>query len=325
MVCLVVGDANADVCASLECFPLEGDDAAVTSLGYSSGGTAANVAVAYARLGGASRLLTRVGKDSAASLALRAAEASGVDTTFVQYDAERTTGLCLAAISPSGERTFFSYRGANVALELPDVDLVFQDVRHVHFSGHAFLDGAQRATAQVLLDAAFDRKIPTSIDLCLPLLRRHSRDILTLAPRLSLVFANARELGLLGSSLGFTGAETICREGAITMLLDAGIPLVAAKLGASGARVAQGLSRRDVPPFPITAVDTTGAGDAFVAAFLLTLHGGGEPHIAAQIGNAAGALVASHIGATEASLRRKELCAMLAAHGATEALDLLTK
>lgn len=325
MVCLVVGDANADVCASLECFPLEGDDAAVTSLGYSSGGTAANVAVTYARLGGVSRLLTRVGKDSAASLALHAAESSGVETTFVQYDTGRSTGLCLAAISPSGERTFFSYRGANIALELPDVDLVFQDVHHVHFSGHAFLDGSQRTTAQALLDAAFHRKIPTSIDLCLPLLRRYPRDILTLAPHLSLVFANARELGLLGSSLGFTGTETTCLESAIDELLNAGIPLVVAKLGAAGARVARGLSRRNILPFPITAVDTTGAGDAFVAAFLVASHLGSEPHVAAQIGNAAGAFVASHVGATEAPLCREELCAMLAAHNATEALDLLTK
>jgi sugar/nucleoside kinase (ribokinase family) len=120
MVCLVVGDTNADLCASLECFPFEGDDTAITALGFHSGGTAANVAVAYARLGGSARLLSRVGNDSAVEVALRAAVESGVDLAFLQRDATLATGLCLAAISPNSERTFFSYRGANVALELPN-------------------------------------------------------------------------------------------------------------------------------------------------------------------------------------------------------------
>jgi len=322
MVCLLVGDTNADLCATLECFPFEGDDTAITALGFFSGGTAANVAVAYARLGGCARLLSRVGNDSAMKVALHAAMEAGVDLTFLQHDANLATGLCLAAISPNGERTFFSYRGANVNLELPNIDHVFQDVRFLHLSGHALLDGDQRTTALVLLDEAHRRGITTSIDLCLPLLRKRPLEIMSLAPRLSTIFANARELGLLGTSLGFTGNDTELVNATLSALTDAGAPIVVAKLGAAGSRIARGSSRIDVSPYPVHAIDTTGAGDGFVAAFLFVVLRGGCAETAAHVGNVVGALVASRSGAADASPTRDEVFAALAALGASKALDV---
>jgi ribokinase len=326
MVCLIVGDANADLSASLECFPREGDDVAIKTLGFYSGGTGANVAVAFARLGGLARLVSRVGKDPAAEVALHAARESGVDLDFVQFDSERATGLCLAAISPSGERTFFSYRGANVALNLPDFDSVFQNVHSLHLSGHALLADLQRQTALTLLGEARRRGIPSSLDLCLPLLRKWPDEIQTLAPRLNVVFANARELVQLGSSLGLSnglaGNETEMVEKTLSALIDLGIPLVVAKLGSSGSRIAQNSSRMDIPPMPVATKDTTGAGDGFVAGFLYMLQRGGTPQVAAEVGNVIGALVAESSGAGEACPDRKRVIAALVARGFTKALDV---
>lgn len=322
MLCLLVGDTNADLCATLECFPLEGDDTAITALGFHSGGTAANVAVAYARLGGSARLLSRVGKDSATNIALHAAKETGVDLTFLQHDANLDTGLCLAAISPNGERTFFSYRGANVALEMPNIDNVFQDVRFLHISGHALLDGAQRKTTLLLLDEAHRRGIATSIDLCMPMLRKRPLEIMTLAPRLSVIFANAREIALLGTSLGFSGNDADLVNATLSALTRAGTPVVVAKLGAAGSLIAQGSSRINVPPLPVHAIDTTGAGDGFVAAFLFVLLRGGCAETAAQVGNVVGALVSSRSGAADASPTRDEVFAALASQGASKALDV---
>jgi len=326
MVCLIVGDANADLSASLECFPHEGDDVAIKTLGFYSGGTAANVAVAFARLGGLARLVSRVGKDPAAEVALHAARESKVDLAFIQFDLERATGLCLAAISPSGERTFFSYRGANVALEAPDFDLVFRDVRSLHLSGHALLAEKQRETALGLLEEAHRRGIPTSIDLCLPLLRTWPLEMRTLAPRLKVVFANAQELLQLDSSLslsaGTTENEADRIENTLSALLNFGAPLVVAKLGASGSRIAEKSSRKDISPMPITTKDTTGAGDGFVAGFLYVLQQGGTPEIAAEVGNVVGALIATSSGAGEACPDRKRVIEALIARGLTKALDV---
>lgn len=322
MVCLMVGDANADLSASLECFPHEGDDVAIQDLGFYSGGTAANVAVAFARLGGLSRLVTRVGKDPAADVALHAARSSSVDLDFIQIDPERATGLCLAAISPSGERTFFSYRGANVGLESPDFDLVFHDAHWLHLSGHALLEGTQRQTALVLLEEANRRQIPTSIDLCLPLLRKWPRDLRTLAPHLQIVFANSQELLQFGASMGLSESDTSLVEQTLAIMLDIGIPLVVAKLGASGSRIAQPNIRQNILPMAVTTKDTTGAGDGFVAAFLYALQRGAKPEIAAEIGNVVGALIAARNGAADACPGREQVIAALAARGSTKALDV---
>lgn len=324
MVCLMVGDANADLSASLECFPHEGDDVAIRALGFYSGGTAANVAVAFARLGGLSRLVTRVGRDPAAEVALHAARSSGVGLEFVQIDHERATGLCLAAISPGGERTFFSYRGANVALEKPDFDLVFRDALWLHLSGHALLEGKQRETALALLEEAHRREIPTSIDLCLPFLRKWPLEMQTLAPRLHIVFANTQELIQLGTSLGLSGSETSVIEDTLSNMIGMGVPLVVAKLGASGSRIANRNIRRDIPPMLIAPKDTTGAGDGFVAAFLYAMQRKANPEIAAELGNVVGALIAASSGAADACPGREQVIAALVTRGSTKALDVFT-
>ena len=118
-VLLVIGDSNADAAARAPRFPQEGDDVPLDDLGWSSGGAGVNVATAFARLGGAARLVSRVGVDPAAGAALSAAERAGVDLSAIQRDPGIATGVCVIVVSASAERTFLSYRGANVALAPP--------------------------------------------------------------------------------------------------------------------------------------------------------------------------------------------------------------
>jgi sugar/nucleoside kinase (ribokinase family) len=137
MSILIIGDANADLSAALGRFPAEGDDAPISSLGWGSGGSATNVAAALALLGEPPKLLARVGRDPAAEVALGVARAAGANLAAVQTDESLATGLCFAAVSPGGERTFFSYRGANVALAPPPS--ILEDVRWLHMAGQALL------------------------------------------------------------------------------------------------------------------------------------------------------------------------------------------
>lgn len=292
---LVVGDANADVAATLGRFPHEGDDCPIGDLAWGSGGSAANVATAMALLGAEVRLLARVGVDPAAEVALRAARGAGVDLALVQRDAALATGLCFAAVSPGGERTFFSARGANVALAPAEGAL--SGIGWLHVGGHALLEGVQRETTAALVAEAVERGVPVSLDLCLPLLRRARGEVLALAPRLASLFANALEMDALDAP-----------EGAFALL--------AAKLGARGSRLF-GRVCAEAPPFAVEARDSTGAGDAYVAGFLVALARGAAPETAARVGNAAGALTASRPGAAGALPRRAEILAFLDARGAT--------
>lgn len=311
MVVLVVGDANADLSAPLERFPREGDDVAIGALGWGSGGAGTNVAAAIERLGGRARLLARVGVDPAAEVALAAARRAGVDLDAVQRDPALPTGLCFAAVSPGGERTFFSFRGANVALARPQADPL-RDAGWLHVCGHALLEDPQRATTLSLVADASRRALPVSLDLCLPLLRAAPSLVLELAPQLDVVFANEPELAALGETLEVALAAPSRRGGG----------LLAAKLGARGSQLF-GAVRCAVPAFPVAACDTTGCGDAFAAGFVVARLRGAAPEVAARLGNAAGALVATRPGAAEALPTRADVRALLAAHAAQAELDVL--
>lgn len=325
MTIVIVGDANADLSASLTRFPHEGDDSPLRDLAWGSGGAAANVATALARMGVPARLLARMGQDPAADVALRAARDAGVDLAFVQADPTLPTGLCFAAISPGGERTFFSYRGANVALAPPPLDALLDGAAWLHFGGHALLEGPQRETTLALLAEATRRGIATSLDLCLPLLRAHPALVLSLAPSLRVLFANEHELAALCASGVLPGADPGAPDpalAAIAALGRAGSLCVVGKLGARGA-VIGGHPPSFIPALSVVACDTTACGDAFVAAFLAAHLGGASMELCARFGNALGALVASRPGAAAALPTRDELHHFLSAQDEHAVLALL--
>ncbi|MFO7167455.1 MAG: carbohydrate kinase family protein [Chloroflexota bacterium] len=306
MAVLVVGDANADLSARLRRFPQEGGDSPVEALGWGSGGAAVNVAAALAALGTPARLLVRVGPDPAADVALAAARQAGVDLSAVQRDEELATGLCYAAISPGGERTFLSYRGANVNLDMPNGGLP-ADTRWLHVCGHALLEGRQRRTALELIGAAHERGLPG--------LDQRQAELGGLARQLDVLFINEPELATLAGlpSLGSgAGASPEALHAALAAAADLLPPAVAVKLGARGCAVIGAEGTLRLPAFAVDALDTTGCGDAFAAGFIhATLRGAGrEP--AALLANALGALVATRPGAASALPSRTEMRAFLA-------------
>ncbi|MEO7329732.1 MAG: carbohydrate kinase family protein [Minicystis sp.] len=320
MSILVLGDANADLSAPLDAFPHEGGDAALRDLTWGSGGAGVNVATALALLGASARLLARVGVDPAGPLALAAAVRAGVDLSLVQRDPVRSTGLCFAAVSPGGERTFFSHRGANVALQLPERDRVLEGIDHVHVCGHALLEGAQRGAAIKLIDEAWQREIPVSLDLCLPLCRSEADLVLALAPKIALLTGNEAEIALLAPISMDHEDDATPLERAITALERREVPRLVVKQGARGATFVEHRTRTRVPAFAIDAVDTTAAGDAHVAAVLGALGNGASLDTAVVRGNAVGAITTTRLGAAEALPTNAELHAFLDADRAARAL-----
>ncbi|MFO0756044.1 MAG: carbohydrate kinase family protein [Byssovorax sp.] len=319
---VVLGDANADLSAPVRAFPAEGDDCPLLDLGWGSGGAGVNVATALALLGAEVHLLARVGTDPAAEVALRAARGAGVDLGAIQRDPALATGLCFAVVSPGGERTFFSHRGANHALATPELGALFEGAGHLHVCGHALLEGGQRDTALTLIAEASRRAISVSLDLCLPLLRAHPEAAIELAPTLAILFGNEPELSLVAASHAPAGAAP-GPEAALDLLEHSGARCIALKRGARGSTIAEGGCREEIPAFAIAAVDSTGAGDAHVGATLFAILRGASPPLAARLGNAMGALTTTRRGAAEALPTRAELSAFLDARGAPAALKAL--
>ena len=111
---VALGDVNVDIIAHFASYPDTGEDALASSTEFHCGGSAANTAMALARMGLDVMLISRVGPDSLALKALNSLNEAGVMPGGLQRDAAAMTGLMYVVVTPDGERTILGHRGANV-------------------------------------------------------------------------------------------------------------------------------------------------------------------------------------------------------------------
>jgi sugar/nucleoside kinase (ribokinase family) len=293
MAILVVGDANADLSAATPFYPGAGGEVTLAGLSWGSGGAGVNTATGLAHLGLPARLLARVGTDMAAQQALRAAHRAGVDLGLLQHDTNRPTGLVFAAVLPSGERTFFSFRGANSACDARLDDTAVAGLTLVHLSAYALLEGQQCETALTLARQAVRLGVPLTLDLAPPPLRHCPERLAELLPCLTALFLNEDELALLLPNEQLEAGLARIHE-------QWRVPLVALKRGPQGCGVSAWGQWEALPALEVPACDSTGCGDAFVAGFLYAHSRGAEPLVCAALGNLLGGLTATNFGTADA-------------------------
>ncbi|NTV63176.1 MAG: carbohydrate kinase family protein [Oscillochloris sp.] len=312
----VIGDINADLSFRLPTFPREGDDTAVTALRWGSGGGGLNMAVALARLGARSYLVGRVGADLAADVALYVARQSEVDLSFLQADRDVPTGLCGVMVSPSGQRSFLSFRGANVGC---DPALIGRSMLSgqalLLVSSYALLDPPQQLAALHAIDIAVGLGIPCALDLCLPAIRLARDLVMATIPKLRLLTLNEDELHTLLPGQGLQqGCDTLIASGAQAVVV---------KRGAQGCSVADPTTWINIyPSVPVVAIDTNGCGDAFTAGFVWALLHGCDLADCAELANLMGALTATQPGAANAIPTREALDLCLDPRIAAKLADL---
>ncbi|WP_129671199.1 carbohydrate kinase family protein [Candidatus Chloroploca sp. Khr17] len=301
---LVLGDINADLSFIVPSFPNEGGDISAQRLRWHSGGTGLNSAIAFSRLGAQVALLGRIGDDPAAEVVQATARKAGLDLRWVQTDSEVATGLCGVIVSPGGQRTFVSFRGANLRYHGEALPTHLLDTCDLLFlCAHALLEGSQQCAALQLAQLAFERALPVALDLCLPAIQQAREVVFAMLPQLWLLTMNEDELRALlpGMSL----------QQALDRLLQCGVAHVVIKRGAQGCSIADGRVRLDVLPPVVKVVDTNGCGDAFAAAYAWACLRGAEVRECATLANTMGALTATRSGAADAIPTRAELAMRL--------------
>ena len=249
---VTLGDLLLDVIVRLGQPLAEGADAdAVTRLG--PGGQAANVAAWVAELGGAARFVGTRADDEAGGIAKRGLERYGVEVLGPVL--EGRTGTVVSLVAADGGRTMASDRGVSPELRVDELDPAwFDGCTHLHLPGYSLLrspiDGASLRAAGLAPRVSVDLSSWSAIRDFGPI--RFRERLMALRP--AIVFANEDEERILGGPID--DCEWVLKRGAL------------------GARFGD----VEVPALPAEVLDTTGAGDALAAGYLV---GGRELAVAA--------------------------------------------
>lgn len=272
------------------------------------GGDTSNFAVAAARLGASCGYLTRLGGDEFGRSFLELWAREGVDSSCVIVDPDGFTGIYFVALDEDGQHTFTYFRTGSAASQMQPADVprgYVAGARAFHTSGITLaISGSARAAAMAAIALARERGVLVSFD------ANVRPRLLDLAALRGVVRSTMRQV-----DVAFLSAEDAAYlfgalppgEVADRVLAD-GPRLVVLKQGAAGCLVASSDGPRlAVPGWAVAAVDATGAGDAFDAAFLLEWLRGAPPDSAARFANAVGALTTLGPGAVAPIPTRAEV------------------
>ena len=274
------------------------------------GGAPANVAVAVARLGHLSAFVGQVGDDPFGHYLANVLNTEGIDTTGLRFSDAARTALAFVSLAAHGERSFVFYRhpSADMLMRPEDVDLdVINRGRVFHFGSITLIHEPSRSATLMAAQQARTRGMLLSYD---PNLR------LALWPD-----ADAARAGML-SGLGYAHIVKISDEeleflgGDIHALWRDEMQIIVVTHGAGGATVYTRREQHHVSGFTVEPIDTTGAGDGFVAGMLVGIleHEGDYMRHMPQIvrfANAVGALTTTMRGAIPALPRRDAVEAFL--------------
>jgi ribokinase len=284
---VVLGDVMTDVVARVD-RPLAPASDTPAEIRMRRGGSAANTAAWLGHLGVPVTFVGCVGDDPAGAEAAAALRAAGV-TTALHVAPGAPTGTCVVLIDAAGERTFLPDAGANAVL--PAMPLPAGG--HLHVSGYSLLRPGSRPAAVAALAAAREARMTTSVDPA------------SAAPLAEVGGPAFRDLVRGATTILVTPDEAEVLTGgrdpdAVVLDLLADHAEVVLKLGRGGARWASAEGgHAAVPAVPPAgpAIDHTGAGDAFTAAWLAARRAGEMPQPALRAACALAARVVTRPGA----------------------------
>jgi len=252
-----IGDLLLDIAIVPE-GPLQPDDDSPSTITLGGGGQAANFCAWIAALGDRARLVTRVGDDETGRRLVADLEARGVEVRAVW--STEPTGAIAVIVDQSGRRTMATHRGASVGLSPDDMDEAwFRDARLLHVPAYSLFVEPIASAARAAIRVVRDARGMLAVDLS------SAAGVKAYGPsRMAYVLARMKPEVLFATE---AEAATL----AVPLESLAQVPVL--KLGRAGCVV----FGRTIPAPEVHAVDPTGAGDAFAAAFCSSWLRGATP------------------------------------------------
>ena len=253
-----------------------------------AGGSCANTLLGIAQLGGKSAYCGKVGADAHGRDYIRKLEEGGV-TSFIRADGS-VTGSTVILVTPDAARTMNTFLGACQELTPADLPLdALADSRLLYLTGYLWDTAGQQEAATLALKTAGENGIVVAMSLADPFCVSRHKDAFAqiLEKYVDFVFANHEEaLSLTGTDNTHQAMQALrkwCGGAAIT-------------LGANGALISRDDDQIYLDPYPVDAVDTTGAGDAFAAGVLYGFSSGASLFQCGRLGSYFASRVITQVG-----------------------------
>jgi ribokinase len=264
---VVVGSANIDLVTYTDRFPRPGETIFGREFSLGFGGKGANQAVAARLTGGDVAMVARVGDDLFGPATLDNFRSQGIDTSCVEVTPGVSSGVAPIFVEPNGQNRIWVVKGANDKLTPRDVDAAEAVIRGADYlvlqleipleTVYHALDFARGLGVRTILNPAPGQPLD-----------------LTRAAAADYLIPNETEAEAL-TGIPVRGMNDA--RAAAERLRQAGMRRVIVTLGENGALFASEDGMTVIPPFAVTAVDTTGAGDAFIGSLAVFLaEGRGE-------------------------------------------------
>lgn len=271
----VLGSVNLDFVVTSPTLPTPGETVSGGTFFTTPGGKGGNQALAAQRLGAQVQLHACLGRDAYAQSSLENLIASGVNVDHVLYRGDGATGAAFINVDDAGENQIAVAPGTNALFTAALAPTVQADwiITQLEIAPDTILKAAEKSNAKLCINAAPVKPLPQA-----------------LIDRADLLIVNEIE---------FKSYEAQFRRAS---------GLIALTLGSKGAKLLRGgqvIASADAPSVDV--VDTTGAGDCFVAALTMFLGEGMEEMAALKAACHCGALATTGLGAQAASPTRQQL------------------
>ena len=303
---VTLGSLNMDLVVKTARAPMAGETVPGQDFFTIPGGKGANQAAAVAKLGWPVAMIGRVGADVFGERLRQNLIGLNVDCSRVVTDSEAPTGTATIVVEGSGENRIIIVAGANGRVSRADVDAAASLISTASLVILQF--EIPLVTVEYAMELANRHRIPVMLN---PAPAYSVAD--AFLTRANFLVLNETEAGIL---CGLEVTDLPSAQRASHILIGRGVPVVVLTLGAQGALLATAEEGMHLPAFPVSAVDTTAAGDAFVGALAVSYVRGLALRECVRVANAAGALAVTRLGAQPSLPTAEEIQDLLLANPA---------
>ena len=282
--------------------PVPGETVKSSFFKMGAGGKGFNQGIAAAKSGGDVTVVTKLGRDSFADVAVNAMKEVGLDTSHLLWDDEKPTGVALIEVDentsqnaimviPSACDNISDEEVASLEPVLDEVDIVLTQLETNYSSIKKLVGMADAKGKMIVLNTAPVQPVDD--------------DLLS---KISIVTPNEVEAGIL---TGTPVTDEKSASEAAKYFFARGVKTVLITMGGQGVYINDGTKEKMIPAYRVNAIDTTGAGDAFNGGFVTALAEGKDVFEAARFGNAVAALSVQKLGTTPSMPTREEVDAFM--------------